>query len=93
MRFTLIIIFISIISIIVTAILNQIFKNKRLIKYIPSMIMLPFMIYNFIMMYSTTSEGFEALGRLIMGIFFFAAMISSLIFAISADVFHKYKMK
>jgi hypothetical protein len=44
-------------------------------------------------MYSTTSEGFEALGRLIMGIFFFAAMISSLIFAISADVFHKYKMK
>ena len=92
MRFTLIIIFISIISIIVTAILNQIFKNKRLIKYIPSMIMLPYD-HNFVMMYSTTSEGFEALGRLIMGIFFFAAMISSLIFAISADVFHKYKMK
>lgn len=89
MEISTIIFFILIISILVTCILNHIFKERRFVKYIPVMMMLPFMIYNFITMYSTPSENFEALGRFVMGIFLLSASISSLIYAIIADVLYK----
>lgn len=89
MDISIIIIIISIISILVTWILNLKFKKKRYIKYIPVMIMFPFMIYNFINMYSAPSENFEALGRFVMGIFLLSASLSSLIFSIVIDVLNK----
>lgn len=80
-------------SILLTCILNQIFKKKRYIKYIPVIIMFPFMLYNFITMYSAPSENFEALGRFIMGLLLLSASIPSLICSIAFDISHKKRMK
>lgn len=81
--------FISSVSILVTYLLNVAFKKKRYIKYFPAIIMFLFMIYNFIAMNSDSSEGFQSLGRFIMGLFFLTACVSSLIFSIVADIFYK----
>ncbi len=89
MKISFVIIVIMIASILVTCILNQIFKKKRYIKYIPVMIMLPFMLYNFITMYSAPSENFEALGRFVMGGFLLFASLTSIICSIVLDIFHK----
>ncbi len=89
MKISFIIIVIMIVSILVTCILDQIFKKKRYIKYIPVIIMLPFMIYNFITMYSAPSENFEALGRFVMGVFLLLASLTSIICSIVLDIFHK----
>lgn len=89
MKISFIIIIITIVSILVTCILNQIFKKKRYIKYIPVIIMLSFMIYNFITMYSTPSENFQALGKFVMGLFLLFASLSSIICSIVLDIFHK----
>jgi len=89
MEISLVIVIVSIASILVTCILNLMFKKKRYIKYIPVIIMLPFMIYNFITMYSAPSENFEALGRFAMGLFLLSASFFSLICSIAFDIFHK----
>lgn len=89
MRLSLIMIFIAIASFFVTFILNRMFSKKRYIKYIPVMILVTFMIYNFITMKSVSTEGFEDLGRFIMGMFLLAASLSSLISAIAFDMYHK----
>jgi asparagine N-glycosylation enzyme membrane subunit Stt3 len=93
MEVSLIISIIIIVSIIVTLILNNIFKEKRYIKYIPVVIMVPFILYNFITMYSAPSEGFEALGRFVMGLLLLSAGIPSLICSIILDIFHNKKIK
>jgi len=93
MEIGLIIGIIIIASILVTCILNQIFKNKRYIKYIPVIIMVPFILYNFITMYSVTSENFEALGRFAMGLLLLSASIPSLICSITLDIFHNKKIQ
>lgn len=89
MRTSFVIGVIVIVSVLVTCILNQIFKKKRYIKYIPVIIMFLFMLYNFATMYSAPSEGFEALGRFIMGLLFLFAGVSSLICSIVLDIVHK----
>lgn len=91
MKISLIIGIIILVSILVTFLLNQLFKQKRYIKYIPVVGMVPFMIYNFVTMYSAPSENFEALGRMVMGIFLLTAIISSLISAFAFDVIYKRK--
>lgn len=78
-----------IVSILVTFILNYIFKKKRYVKYIPVIVMFPFMLYNFITAYSAPTEGFEALGRFVMGLLLFSASLPSLICSIVLDVVHK----
>jgi len=93
MESSLIIGVIIIVLILVTCILNLIFKEKRYIKYIPIIIMLPFMLYNFITMYSAPSENFEALGRFVMGLLLLSASITSLICSITLDIFHKKRIK
>lgn len=75
-------------SILVTFILNYIFRKKRYIKYIPAIIMIPFMIYYFISMYSVSNESFESLGKFVMGLFLLIAILSSIIFSIAVDIFH-----
>lgn len=87
MELSLLIPIISIISILVTYLLNQIFKKKRYIKYIPVIIMFPFMLYNFITMYSTSSEGFQALGKFVMGLLLLVASIPSLVCSVTLDIF------
>jgi hypothetical protein len=77
------------VSILVTFILDQIFKKKRFVKYIPVIIMFPFMLYYFITMYSASSESFESLGKFVMGLFLLIAIVSSIIFSIIADIVHK----
>jgi hypothetical protein len=89
MNFGFILILISIAAIIITFILNLLFKKIRYVKYIPAIVLFPFMIYNFITMYSVTSESFESLGRFIMGILLLAAFASSLIASIAFDITHK----
>ena len=89
MNFGFILILISIVAIIITFILNLLFKKIRYVKYIPAVVLFPFMIYNFITMYSVTSEGFESLGRFIMGILFLVAFASSLIASIAFDIAHR----
>lgn len=89
MRVVFILILISIAAIIITFILNLLFKKIRYVKYIPAIVLFPFMIYNFITMYSVTSEGFESLGRFIMGILLLDAFASSLIASIAFDVAHR----
>ena len=89
MRVVFILILISIAAIIITFILNLLFKKIRYVKYIPAVVLFPFMIYNFITMYSVTSEGFESLGRFIMGILLLDAFASSLIASIAFDVAHR----
>ncbi len=89
MNFGFILIIISIAAIIITFILNLLFKNKRYVKYIPAVVLFPFMIYNFITMYSVTSENFESLGRFVMGILLLAACASSLIASITLDITHR----
>lgn len=84
---------IVIVSILVTCILNQIFKKKRYVKYVPVIIMFPFMLYNFITMYSAPSENFEALGRFVMGLLLLSASIPSLICSIIFDIVHKKRTK
>lgn len=76
-------------SVLVTFILNWIFKKKRYIKYLPIIVMFPFMLYNFIRAYSAPTEGFEALGRFVMGLLLFAASLPSLICSIILDIVHK----
>jgi len=93
MELSLIIGIILIVSILVTCILNQIFKEKRYIKYIPVIIMFPFILYNFITMYSAPSENFEALGRFVMGLLLLSASIPSLICSITFDILHKKRNK
>ncbi len=89
MNFGFILILISIAAIIITFILNLLFKRIRYVKYIPAIVLFPFMIYNFITMYSVTNESFESLGRLIMGILLLAACASSLIASIAFDITHR----
>jgi len=89
MDFALILIIIFIAAIIITFILNLLFKKIRYVKYIPAIVLFPFMIYNFITMYSVTSEGFASLGRFIMGILLLTACASSLIASIAFDVTHR----
>lgn len=84
---------IVIVSVLVTFILNYIFKKKRYIKYFPVIIMLPFMLYYFITMYSVSTENFEALGRFVMGLLLLSASIPSLICAIIFDIVHKKRTK
>ncbi len=89
MNFGFILILISIATIIITFILNLLFKKIRYVKYIPAIVLFPFMIYNFITMYSVTSESFESLGRFVMGILLLAACASSLIASITFDITHR----
>lgn len=89
----LIFVVIAIASILVTLILDLIFKKKRYIKYIPVAIMFPFMLYNFITMYSATSESFKALGNFVMGLFLLTASVSSLVYSIIADILYRRKRK
>ncbi len=51
--------------------------------------MFPFMLYNFITAYSAPTEGFEALGRFVMGLLLFSASLPSLICSIVLDIVHK----
>jgi drug/metabolite transporter (DMT)-like permease len=76
------------ISILVTALLNYIFKKKRYIKYIPVIILIPFMIYYFITMHSISNESFESLGKFVMGLLLLIAILSSFIYSITVDIFH-----
>lgn len=92
MEFSIIIIVIVVVSILATFLLNQIFKKKRYIKYIPVMIMLPMMFYYFVTMYTAPSEGFEDLGRFVMGLLLLAASLPSLICSIVIDVVHKNRI-
>ena len=89
MKFGFILILISIAAIIITFILNLLFKKIRYVKYIPAIVLFPFMIYNFITMYSVTNESFESLGRFVMGILLLAVCASSLIASIAFDITHK----
>lgn len=92
MEFGLVIGIISTVSILVTFILNKIFTKKRCIKYIPVVLIFPFMLYNFITMYSAPSENFEALGRFVMGLLLLSASIPSLLCSIVLDVVHKKRI-
>lgn len=76
-------------SILVTFILDRVFKKKRYMKYLPIALMLPFMICYFVTMRTASSEGFEALGKFVMGVFLLAAIISSIIYSVIADFIHK----
>ncbi|SHK85413.1 hypothetical protein SAMN02745136_03523 [Anaerocolumna jejuensis DSM 15929] len=89
MNFGIILILISITAIIITFILNLLFKKIRYVKYIPAIVLFPFMIYNFITMYSVTNESFESLGRFVMGILLLVACASSLIASITFDIAHR----
>lgn len=89
MEFGLIIGIILTVSILVTLILNKVFAKKRYIKYIPVILISPFMLYNFITMYSAPSENFEALGRFVMGLLLLSASIPSLLCSIVLDIVHK----
>lgn len=89
MNFSFILIIISITAIIITFILNLLFKKVRYVKYIPAVVLSPFMIYNFITMYNVTNESFESLGRFVMGIILLAACASSLIASIIFDIAHR----
>lgn len=93
MEFSLILAVISITSILVACLLNHIFKKKRYIKYIPIIIIFPFMLYNFITMYSAPSEGFQALGKFVMGLLLLFASIPALICSITFDILHKKRIK
>ena len=81
------------VSILVTFILNYIFKKKRYVKYIPVIVMFPFMMYGFITAYSAPTEGFEALGRFVLGVLLFAASLPSLVCSIVLDIVHKRRNK
>ncbi len=81
------------VSILVTFILNWIFKKRRYVKYLPVIIMFPFMMYGFISAYSAPTEGFEALGRFVLGVLLFAASLPSLICSITLDIINKKKEK
>lgn len=89
MNFGFILILISITAIIITFILNLLFKKIRYVKYIPAIVLFPFMIYNFITMYSVTNESFESLGRFVMVILLLVACASSLIASITFDIIHR----
>lgn len=91
MRIGIIITIIVVVSILVTLLLNRLFKRKRYIKYIPALILLPFMIYNFITMYSPDLESFEPLGRFVMGLLILFACIPSLICSVILDVINAKK--
>jgi hypothetical protein len=81
------------VSILITYMLNKLFKKKRYVKYIPIITGIPFMLYNFITMYSAPSENFEALGRLVMGLFLASGILPSLILSIIFDIFYKKRNK
>lgn len=89
MNFVFILILISIATIIITFILNLLFKKMRYVKYIPAVVLFPFMIYNFVTMYSVTNESFESLGRFVMGILLLVVCASSLIASITIDITHR----
>jgi hypothetical protein len=91
MRLGLVIILITITSFLVAFILNRIFNNKRYIKYILVIILVSLMLYNFVTMNSPSNEGFEDLGKFVMGIFLLAASMSSLISSVAFDIIHKHK--
>ncbi len=81
------------ISILVTFLLDLLFKNKRYVKYIPTMIMLPFMIYYFVTMRSASNESFESLGKFVMALFFLIAILSSFGYSIIADIIYKKRKR
>lgn len=89
MNFGIVLVLLSITTIIITFILNLSFKRKRYVKYIPAIILFPFMLYNFITMYSVTTESFQSLGRFVMGILLLVPCVSSLIASIAFDISHK----
>ncbi len=89
MNFVIILILLSIAAIIMTFLLNLMFKKIRYVKYIPAIVLFSFMIYNFITMHSVTNESFESLGRFVMGILLLTAFASSLITSIVIDIIHR----
>lgn len=89
MRFVFILILISIVAIIIAFILNILFRKARYVKYIPAVVLFSFMVYIFITMNSVANEGFGSLGRFVMGIFFLAACVSSLIDSVAMDIYHR----
>lgn len=89
MNFVIILILLSIAAIIMTFLLNLMFKKIRYVKYIPAIVLFSFIIYNFITMYSVTNESFESLGRFVMGILLLTAFASSLITSIVIDIIHR----
>lgn len=89
MNFGIILIIISIVSIVITFVINLLFKRSRYVKYIPALILFPFMLYNFVTMYSVSSESFQSLGRFVMGILLLAPCASSLITSIALDITHR----
>lgn len=89
MNFIFVLILLSLASIVITFILSLLFKKIRYIKYIPAFVLFLFMIYNFITMYSATNEGFESLGKFVMGILLLIACVSSLITSIVFDSIHR----
>ncbi|WP_197032648.1 hypothetical protein [Clostridium sp. KNHs205] len=89
MNFIFVLILLSLAAIAITFILNLLFKKIRYIKYIPAIVLFPFMLYNFITMYSATNEGFESLGKFVMGILLLTAFASSLITSIVIDIINR----
>jgi hypothetical protein len=90
MNFGIVLVLISIVTIIITVILNLLFKKKRYVKYIPTIILFPFIVYNFITMYSVTTESFQSLGRFVMGVLLLVPCASSLIVSFAFDISHKF---
>lgn len=84
-----VIIIVITLSTLLTIFLDRFFAEKKIIKYIPSMIMVPLMVYNLVTMFSISTDDFQRLGKFIMGLFLLSAILPSLVCSISFDIYRK----
>lgn len=88
------IVIIFIVFISLTYLLGRIFRKKRFIKYIPSLISIIFAVINIMLARSGQVEGFRDLARVMMAMLLSAGFLSGLLSALYLDyISPKYKKR
>lgn len=83
-NFILILVLIIISFILITFILHKIFKSKKFVKYIPSIAAIALGAYS-IYLARTSTQGFQGIGFMLLGIMSFAGFLSGFISGIFLD--------
>jgi hypothetical protein len=84
-RFNIAIAIIFVVFVLITSLLNYLFKTRRFVKYLPSIISLIVAVINYVLARTSHSDGFKDLGYLIMSIFLFIGSVSGFLSAVYFD--------
>lgn len=81
-----------VVFVLITGLLNYLFKSRRFVKYLPSIVSLIAAVINYVLARTSHSDGFKDLGYLIMSIFLLIGSVSGFLSAVYFD-FRKKNVK